>query len=134
MRIGLLFLAVIVTVNVDEAHGAPPVVTLTHADASIVFQTSHRGMIACDGSRYVIDKVKQTLDDELQWAHTAEQLTVIGREDVHYHVVLIQEISRLVLMERATAARGRAKHDMQRIPLMPRHLPAADTREFPWPI
>lgn len=84
MRIGLLSLAAIVTVNVAEAHGAPPVLSLTHADANIVFQTIHRGIIARGGSSYVIDKVTQTLDDQLQWAQTAELLTVIDRENVHY--------------------------------------------------
>lgn len=109
MRIGLFPLAVIVTVNVAEAHGAPPVLNLTHADASIVFQTSHRGIIARGGSSYVIDKVRQTLDEQLQWAQTAEQLTVIDRKDVHYYVVLIQEISRLVLMALGYCSTGTRK-------------------------
>lgn len=93
MRTRLLSLAVIVAVNAAAAHGVPPVLTLTRAGARIVFQTNHRGIIARGGSSHVLYEVERTLADQLQRVHTAEQLMVIDRDDIHYYVVLTQEMS-----------------------------------------
>lgn len=104
MRTRLLSLAVIVAVNVAQAHGVPPVLTLTRADASIVFQTSHRRIIALGGSSHFLNKLEQTLAEQLQQAYAAEQLMVADRDDVHYYVILTQECPNHCQSGRATAA------------------------------
>jgi hypothetical protein len=106
MRTRLLSLAVIVAVNVAEAHSASPVLTPTRADASIVFQTSHRGIIARGGSSHVLYKVERTFAEQLQRAHTAEQLMVVDRDDIQYDVVLTQEMSRPLSMEQGYCGAG----------------------------
>jgi hypothetical protein len=88
------------------ALGVTPVLTLTRADASIVFQTSHRGINARGGSSHVLYKVEQTLADQLQRAHTAEQLIVVDRDDNHYYVVLTQEMSKPRSMGRGNCGAG----------------------------
>lgn len=106
MKIRLLSLAVIVAVNAAEVHGAPALLTLTRADASIVFQTSHRGITARGGSRHDLYKVERTLADQLQRAYTAEQLMVVDRDDIHYYVVLTQEMSRPLSMGQGYCGAG----------------------------
>jgi hypothetical protein len=106
MRTRLISLAVIVAVNVAEVHGAPALLTLTRADASIVFQTSHRGITARGGSGRDLYNVERTLADQLQRAYTAEQVMVVDRDDIHYYVVLTQEMSRPLSMGQGYCGAG----------------------------
>ena len=106
MRTKLISLAVIVAVNAAEVHGAPALLTLTRADASIVFQTSHRGITARGRSRHDLYKVERTLADHLQRAYTAEQLMEVDRDDIHYYVVLTQEMSRPLSMGQGYCGAG----------------------------
>lgn len=106
MGIRLLFLAMVVAVNAAAAHGAPPVLTLARAGESIVFQTSHRGIIARGGSSHVLYNVARTLADQLQRAHAAEQLMVVDRDDIHYYVVLTQEMSKPLAMGQGYCGAG----------------------------
>jgi len=106
MRTRLISLAVIVAVNAAEVHGAPALLTLTSADASIVFQTSHRGITARGGSRHDLYKVERTLADQLQRAYAAEQLMVVDRDDIRYYVVLTQAMSRPLSMGQGYCGAG----------------------------